>query len=290
MGDSTFAFNQNTQTPEGDPLKFRRMEYYMSGFVLVHDGGQITKLTDIWLLIKGNTPVNVLLGTHAITTLEEIRFAIGVQPEYNHLDPSTYAPGHPLAPKSPSMHWGWEAGYRFVALEGSGGTNRDQNIEIHSLSDVNYLQIKIPTAGTKIGNDLTIELNADYTQALKGIETLSGVVLHGDDLEAAELTMNFVNHVFTSSEGNGSALNTPKISSSNALLFPNPSRGSTNLTFTDGVIPTSIRVFDQQGKCVDLYEGVTEEIQLSQKAPGVYLISLEYADHAVQTVKWVVTP
>lgn len=290
MGDSAFAFNKNTETPDGDPFKFRRLEYYMSGIVLIHDGGQKTEIANTWLHIKGNIPLNTLLGTHTITNLEEIRFAIGVEQEYNHLDPSTYGAGHPLAPKSPSMHWGWEAGYRFIALEGSGGTNRDQNVEIHSLGDVNYLQIKIPTAGVKAGNDLTIELNADYLQALKGIETMAGIITHAENLEGRDIALNFVNHVFTSSEGNASALSASKIVPTAAVLFPNPSQGTSTLSFKEGILPSAIRVYDQQGKCVDVYDQVSQGMVLRTQSAGYYLIVLSYSGMESGTVKWIVTP
>ncbi|HCS20375.1 MAG TPA: hypothetical protein DIW47_07410 [Bacteroidetes bacterium] len=290
MGDSAFAFNKNTETADGEPFKFRRLEYYMSSIILIHDGGQQTAIADTWLLVKGNMPLNVLLGSHTITNLEEIRFSIGVQEAYNHLDPSTYAPAHPLAPKSPSMHWGWQAGYRFIALEGSGGTNRDQNVEVHSLGDVNYLQIKISTAGVKVGNDLTIELNADYAQALKGIETTAGVVTHAEVEEGYEMIMNFANHVFTSSEGNSSVLSNPEIAEEQAVLYPNPSSGSSTLSFKDENMPSCIQVYDQQGKCVARYDQVSEAMILAPQSPGFYVIALEYAGKETRSVKWVVTP
>ncbi len=290
MGDSTFALNKNTETPEGDPFKFSRLDYYLSGIVLIHDGGQKTEIADTWLLVKGTIPINTLLGTHAIINLEEIRFAIGVEQEFNHLDPSIYSPSHPLAPKSPSMHWGWEAGYRFIALEGSGGAARDKDVQIHSLGDFNYMQIKINTAGIKTGNDLTIELNADYAQALNGIETLSGVLIHSDDLEARDMSLNFVTHVFTSSEGNNSALSASKITPSQAVLFPNPTRGCSTLSFKEGMTPSSIRVYDQQGKCVDRYEQITEVLVLKPQSAGFYMIALEYDGIETRSIKWIITP
>lgn len=289
MGDSAFAFNQNTETPEADPFKFRRLEYYISKIILVHDGGQMTEITNTWLHVKGNIPVNALLGSHTITTLEEIRFSFGVQKEVNHLDPSSYPPSHPLAPKSPSMHWGWEAGYRFIALEGSGGPNRDQNVELHSVGDAIYMQTKIPTAGTKVGNDLTIELNADYTQALKDIETKAGVVIHADDLQAFDMNLNFVKHVFTSSEGNSAVLSTSAITPSQAVLYPNPTQGSSTLLFKEGMTPTAIRIYDQQGKCVDRYEQITEELVLKPQSAGFYVIALEYDGIETRSIKWVIT-
>ncbi|MDB6004434.1 MAG: hypothetical protein JWR15_1421, partial [Prosthecobacter sp.] len=47
-----------------------------------------------------------------------IRFRIGVDEATNKSDPNRYAPEHALNPQVNGLHWGWQGGYVFMALEG----------------------------------------------------------------------------------------------------------------------------------------------------------------------------
>ncbi|HEY1171116.1 MAG TPA: MbnP family protein [Verrucomicrobiae bacterium] len=49
---------------------------------------------------------------------DRIRFKVGVEPGINHSDPAKYGPDHPLNPNLNQLHWGWQGGYVFLALEG----------------------------------------------------------------------------------------------------------------------------------------------------------------------------
>jgi len=290
LGAAPFAFNFNTETADGEAVKFRRLEYYISQIVLVHDGGQMTKVKDTWLLVDANSATHVQLGQYAITNLEEIRFGIGVEPTVNHEDPSAYAPSHPLSPKSPSMHWGWEAGYRYIALEGSAGPNRNQNMEIHSLGDVNYKQIKLATSGKLTNNDLTIELLADYQQALAGIVTKDGLIVHADNFEGADLMTNFHTKVFKSGEGNSSALSISKNLPLAAKLYPNPSNGTSTLVLDDISDIQSIVVYNQQGQEVYRIDNPQASVELTAPASGLYFIQAISASTNYTALKWAVNP
>lgn len=289
LGADPFAFNTDTETADGEEVKFRRLEYYISQIALVHDGGQITKVNDTWLLVNAGSSTNVLLGNFAITSLEEIRFAVGIEPTVNHKDPSAYAPSHPLAPKSPSMHWGWEAGYRFVALEGSAGPMRNQNMEIHSLGDVNYKQIKIATAGSTSGSDQTIELNADYQETLAGIVTKDGLIVHAENFEGADLMTNFQTKVFTSSEGNASALFVNAPVALAARLYPNPSANASTLQLENSAAVQAIVVYNQQGQEVLRVTTPAANTPLEVNTPGIYFIQALGTEQNYTLIKWVVT-
>jgi len=181
----------------GEDFNVRRLEYYLAELTLIHDGGQETDIPNLHLLIDAQTTTVEALGSFAIVNLEGIRFGIGVDTAFNHLDPSTYSAGHPLAPQNPSMHWGWQAGYRFVCMEGMGGAALDQNFEIHALDDRNYFQTTINTTGFLNGNDLTIALVGDYIRAMDSIEVSGGIFSHGGNNESVELLSNFRDHVFS---------------------------------------------------------------------------------------------
>ena len=92
---------------QGSDFYYDRIQYYMSDFVLIHDGGNELSLGDEFVfLVDSDHGSSYNLGNHDLTEVEQIRFSIGVTPELNHLDPSTYELIHPLAHQNPSMHWG----------------------------------------------------------------------------------------------------------------------------------------------------------------------------------------
>ncbi len=47
-----------------------------------------------------------------------LSFRIGLEAKRNHADPSRYAANHPLNPLVNTLHWSWQGGYVFLALEG----------------------------------------------------------------------------------------------------------------------------------------------------------------------------
>ena len=149
------------------------------------------------MLIKGDTPVDEQLGSYNITNLEAISFGIGVDSATNHLDPASYPSTHPLAPQLPSMHWGWQAGYRFVCYEGTSGNNFALTWQIHALDDRLYYKVTVPTTGTVSGGDLIVELNADYQEALYNVDVSTGPITHGHNGDASRLIQSFNERVFT---------------------------------------------------------------------------------------------
>lgn len=238
--------------------------------------------------------VNDSLGKFNITTIEKITLAIGVNSAVNHLDPSTYSSSHPLAPKSPSMHWGWTAGYRFVALEGKSGTLvLNQQCELHGLNDANYFYFTITTAGTTSGSDKVIELTADYTQAIKNINLTPGVIAHGVNTFDRTVLDNFRDHVFTSTpEGNVSVgLEENEKAKTLLSIFPNPVNSKTEVTLTidSEEKNISLQVMDITGKIILDKKNVSNSLQLNTLKKGVYLVTLRNEKGVLKTQKLVVT-
>lgn len=289
MGSDTFELNKATKTPADDDFKFSRLQYYVGNIILVHDNGTHTPIDTTWFLVNAANEFNVTIGSHNITDLEEIRFGIGVEMDVNHLDPSLYQPSHPLAPKSPSMHWGWAAGYRFVAMEGKAGANFDQPVEIHALGDANYFQTIIATEGTLQDSNLQIVVNADYVQSMAGINVSSGLIEHAEEGVATDYLMNFATKVFSSSEGNQSTLSVLTPSTQKASIYPNPSHGKANLVIEESTLPSSIKVYDGIGRLVQNLTQIENSNEITQPNAGLYHIVLEYPNGIIQNIKWIVT-
>ncbi|MEK9998292.1 MAG: MbnP family protein, partial [Cryomorphaceae bacterium] len=138
----------------GNQFKFNRLQYYVDDIEIIYDQGDTFSYPEVLLINALEEELtSVDLGSLSFDSITAVRFAVGVGPDVNNLDPSTYPAAHPLAPKSPSMHWGWAAGYRFVCAEGVGSSAFNQTFELHGLGNANYAMQTIATSGTAAGSD-----------------------------------------------------------------------------------------------------------------------------------------
>ena len=280
VGTDTCASSVVGTNNLGNQFKINRIQYYIDEIILVHDNGT-ADTSDVVALVDGFTTTRIMLGSFTLDSLESLRFAVGVNSAKNHLDPTTYNPQHPLAPKSPSMHWGWSAGYRFIAAEGMAGSSLTQVFEFHGLGDGNYAHLTIPTEGTLVGSDtLLIKINADYSQIFKGMNLTAGPISHGETGEAAQSLHNMNNYVFSSSEGNA-AMDITK----NPLeysVYPNPSNGNFKVRTNQR---GQYQVIDMLGRTVDtgsLKEGVNT---VFVRPAGLYVLRIQASNGHVKTTK-----
>lgn len=102
-----------------------------------------------------------------------IRFKIGVVPGLNHGDPAQYAPDHPLNPNLNGLHWGWQGGYVFLAIEGRwqnpNGTNGGYSF--HLGNDRMLTSIELPAA-LDLTQDRTITTTLHLNRLFGGKPTL----------------------------------------------------------------------------------------------------------------------
>ena len=272
LGNEFFSMGTTASNSLDNHFQVSRLEYYISDIELKGIDGSYTAIPDTWLLIQ---PENENSTTLSLANFEEplaiegIRFHIGVGPDVNHEDPSLYEASHPLAPKSPSMHWGWTSGYRFVAIEGKCGDAFVSTFEFHALGDDNYFQTEVTSLVETSGDITTIEVTADYTGALSNIDMSTGVVLHGDNGDAVRLLKNFRDFVFKETTGLSVQEN---ISQDNIRIFPSHT--------TDGYFTienpsnklASIQVYNYAGQMVKNLNATQEYLQLQTK--GVYSVVL----------------
>lgn len=288
LGDADFAMNQAAKNNMDHDFKITRLEYYISEITLVHDGANETLVDDLWVLANAGTKTEVDLGEHDISSVEKIIFHIGVDPDHNHLDPSSYQSSHPLAPKSPSMHWGWTAGYRFVALEGHGGSNLNQLVQLHGLGDNNYFTTEIELDVAAENNVVTIDLDADYTKALEDISVNSGVIVHGDNLQARQCLENFRDFVFSPSSITSSIVDFSEINEFN--VFPNPvvnGVSTLKLDLKESGYEYDLSINSLDGKQLDYLLNVTDNqtLDFTNRLSGMYFINLVKEGQTIITKK-----
>lgn len=283
LKQDAFAINDSTTNSLGHPFMFWKLTYYLSDISLWHDGGQQINVDSTWFLIDvlDNTPTILDLGNHSIQTLDSIRFAIGVAEAFNHLDPTTYPAGHPLAPQNPSMHWGWTAGYRFAVAEGFSGFYLDQPFEIHALGDRNFFPQTIETSGVMGNATLEIPLYADYSELMRSIDLTSSVISHGEVNAAAQMLTNFSLHVFTSEEGNGPLLSSFDTHSESYSVYPNPATETAYLLgLNDGDVA---EIYSSMGIKMQTYHG-SGQLDVSEFASGIYFVHIT-SEGGARTIK-----
>ena len=288
LGSSPFAFNTEAENDMGDKVKLQRFEYYISGISITHDGGTVTDASDVYILVKANKTDTIQLGNFNVTNVESINFSVGVDPGVNTADPAQWGALHALAPKSPSMHWGWASGYRFVAMEGKSGSNFAQDFQIHALGNKNYFKQSIPTSATDVNGALVVSLNADYTKAVSQIRMANGLIEHSGDKEAASCLRNFQTKVFSSLSGEGNTLSTKDIDVPNAFgINPVPSKGEVDIVLQDNrFFHGNMVVTDIAGRNV-YSSSVGTSNTISIETAGIYFLTI-YGDGVKSTKKLII--
>lgn len=289
LGANSFAFNQASQNDLTQDFKITRVDYYISKITLIHDGGITTNVPNKYILAKGSANVIEDLGTWNVTNIEGIKFYIGVDSPTNNSDPTLYQAPNPLAPQLPSMQWGWSAGYRFVAIEGMAGPTYNTNFQMHGLGNANYFQQTIMLSGVNAGNAVTINLDADYNQALKGININAGPIDHGVDATDLTVLQNFRDYVFKPGAGIPNALN-DVVKESEIQMYPNPSTGNVHVNILSKNAKINyVEVIDITGKTVKQF-AVTNvsNFDFSMQIKGMYFVKMFDGNQQMATRKLVI--
>lgn len=286
LGTQAFQMNNTAQNNLTQDFRVTRLQYYVTNFSVVHDGGTETAISvdTVALMNAGDGSFStVALGSHSIINVEAVKFYIGVPQPANNADPSLYGPDHPLAPQSPSMHWGWASGYRFLAYEGQGGMNFSQTFQLHGLGNNNYFQTTVAATGAIVNGILVIALDADYTRGVENINVSNGVIAHGVDQEDLTALENFRDYVFSASSQDLTA-DVQDVNAISWAIYPNPSTsGEVNISYDAQTEIDGIRVTNAMGQGVNFLRttGGLVTIQLSES--GVYFVSIMNEGSTIST-------
>lgn len=153
----------------GNKLSVTRFDFLVSGLALQRADGSWLESRD-W-----HDLVSMTAGRYRMTAtgvpqekFTALRFYIGPDAATNAGDPHVWEPGHPLHPQTSGLHWGWQGGYIFMALEGHwpqpDGTPGGWSW--HLATDAMRTKIELPaTIDTKTARTVTITLNASKLAA-----------------------------------------------------------------------------------------------------------------------------
>lgn len=272
----------------GQNFKATRLEYYLSRITIVHDGGTETAVPDeVIALVRPQDEVStsIALGSFDVTSVESVKFHIGVYEPINNEDPTLQEADHPLAPKSPSMHWGWAAGYRFIAYEGAGGVDFSQNFQLHGLGNSNYFEVESDVWVDVDGDAITVSLNGNYSAGLKDIDLASGTISHGETGAAKKVLENWRDVVF--------GVYTVGIDEENKLewsVYPNPSNGTVFINLEKTAAIKQIKINNLLGETIQSVPvNSNNQLEVSLVAKGVYFVTaLDEKGEAIATERLVV--
>ncbi|NRA12350.1 MAG: T9SS type A sorting domain-containing protein [Crocinitomicaceae bacterium] len=160
----------------GTAVSLTRVQYYLSGFEITHDGGTVTTMPGSYILGSGNIS-NYTLGNEAVTNLEEINFDLGVDYTSNHMGTSSWTAGHPLASQSPSMDWSWPSGYFFWVFEGlvddTGNGTPNKAFQLSGIGDVLHTDINSFTGINATGGVITLPFQVNVADWLQNLNLAS---------------------------------------------------------------------------------------------------------------------
>lgn len=285
LGAADFAFNQPSQNNISNDFKLTRMEYYMTKFTIIHDGGMLTAVpSNVIALVKANEQTSIALGSFNVTNIEGVKFHIGVHTPINHDDPGLQPAGSPLAFQSPSMHWGWTSGYRFVALEGESGSGMNQTLQLHGLGDGNYIETTIMATANSWNGELYINMDADYNRALESINIASGLIVHAENAEAATMVGNFHSDVFSAS---ADLAGVEEFVAEQTSVYPIPSNGSLTVETPSTFVGSNVQVYSLSGRMISdsqLNNGINK-LEISIEEPGMFILEFFNGDQKLFSKK-----
>lgn len=253
-----FSLGKVVDSPDGTyDVKVTMLRYYVSGITIQHDGTETT-LPNTYLLVDASKSPLYYLGDLNVTSVQSVKFSIGVPVIVNHEDPSGYPIGHPLGHQEPSMHWGWTAGYRFVTFEGFAGRGAlpTTPFQFHSLGDELYTPVFVAASGVETDAALEIPIRAEAMDLLTGIDATYGQVVHGSTDEAVTIMQNFKTLVFSKQ-----VTSVDEDVASSYHTAPQPASESVTLT-AEGLAGATVTVIDLSGQSLQTTIATNDAVTL----------------------------
>jgi len=163
------------QTAAGETFSITRVSYLVSGFALQRNDGSWLEISNSvgWLDLEQNR--NALwLDDLSPGEFQAVRFSVGLNPDLNRAEVAKFPAGHPLNPNLNGLHWSWQGGFIFLALEGlwrnAGGVL--DGWAYHLARDTNATRITI-AAPLVITNETKLELDFDLASLLNAPRPLA---------------------------------------------------------------------------------------------------------------------
>ena len=163
------------QTSAGETFSITRVSYLVSDFALQRNDGSWLEISNsvAWLDFDANRN-SIWLTEIPAGEFCSVRFSVGLNTNLNHADIATFPAGHPLNPNLNGLHWSWQGGFIFLALEGLWRNSSGQldGWAYHLARDTNATRITLAVP-LIITNETKVELDLDIATLLNAPRPLS---------------------------------------------------------------------------------------------------------------------
>ena len=147
----------------GETFSVTRLSYLLSGVALQQENGAWMELPNAVAWLDAGKR-RTLLELPGITPgkYRAIKFHIGPDVAANAADPATFSPDHPLNANLNGLHWSWQGGYIFMAVEGlyRAGASDLEGYAYHIARNPNRVAINL-TAALDLSHDSRAVLGFD---------------------------------------------------------------------------------------------------------------------------------
>ena len=163
-GETLQTASLRYRTSAGESYSITRVSYLLSDFGLQRQDGTWQDVPNSFAWMDAELGRNsVRLEPVAVGPIQTLRFRVGLSPQQNRANPATYPARHPLNPNLNGMHWSWQGGYIFLAIEGltrSPGTPLD-GWSYHLARDTNSVWITVPV-NAELRGAAILDLDLDF--------------------------------------------------------------------------------------------------------------------------------
>jgi cytochrome c peroxidase len=154
-------------TDSGQTVTVTRLAFLLSNFRLQTEYGPWIKLTGQYAYIDASqNRLSFRLENVPSGTYKQIAFTVGLDEKVNYGDPSQWPADHPLNPLVNTLHWSWQGGYVFFALEGH--YNGNAGFSLHLAKPQNRTRITME-GPIDLHQDGRIDVALDVPRLLNGI-------------------------------------------------------------------------------------------------------------------------
>jgi cytochrome c peroxidase len=187
------------ETAGKETYSISRCSFLLSGFALQKvDGTWIESGHIAWMDVQRGRLDTALSGVPA-AKYKALRFHLGLDARTNAAPTSGYAPDHPLNPNLNGLHWSWQGGYIFLALEGRFRVRGEDGggFSYHLARDPNRTELTL-AVDLDLSAEAAVSIAFDIHKLLSGAKRLSfsqdGISTHSheDDPVVAALRANLV--------------------------------------------------------------------------------------------------
>jgi cytochrome c peroxidase len=163
------------ESSAGERFSVTRVSFLAGDFALQRaDGSWLEFSNFVAWLDAGQNRNSLRLENVPPGEYRSVRFAIGLENQLNNANAAQFPAGHPLNPNLNGLHWSWQGGYIFLALEGLWRNPAGQldGWSYHLARDGNSAGVTL-AALLEITNESRLEIDFDVATLLDAPRPLS---------------------------------------------------------------------------------------------------------------------